>query len=116
MKFLIDENIPDSLIVFLKKQDHQAIDVKRSKYSRTDDIQLINIATKNNYIILTFDKDFLTFKKEGFNLKCIIFNIKSLDIAYLQSYLTMILSKHKSVFKRKRFILFCKKDAIILSK
>lgn len=87
MKFLVDENIPHSLIIFLKNKGHQIIDVKRSKYSRTNDIKLINIAVKNNYIILTFDKDFLTFKKEGLNLKCIIFNIKSLDIAYFQSYI-----------------------------
>lgn len=114
MKFLVDENVPHSLVIFLKNTGHKIIDIKKSKYSQTDDIKLINIAVKNSYIIITFDKDFLTLKKEGLNLKCIIFNVKSLDIAYLQSYLTMVLSKHKSVLKRRRFILFCKKDNIVL--
>lgn len=114
MKFLVDENIPHSLITFLKKRGYKIIDVKNSKYSHLDDIRLIEVAVKNNYIILTLDKDFLTFKREDFDLKCIIFNIRSLNIKYLQSYLTMLLSKHRSVLKRKRFILLCKRDTIIL--
>lgn len=114
MKFLVDENVPHSLISSLKNQGHLIIDVKNSKYTGVDDIKLINIAAQNRYIILTFDKDFLTLRKEDLNFRCIILNIKSLDSAYVQSYLTFLLTKHKSILKRKRFILFCKKDTITL--
>ena len=114
MKFLVDENIPHSLVIFLRDKGYQIIDVKKSKYVHFDDLRLITIATKNNYIILTYDKDFLTFNKEGFDLKCIILNINSIDIPFLQLYLTTLLQKYKSILKRKGFILFCKKDTITL--
>lgn len=114
MKFLVDENVPHSLINFLKKKDHKIIDVKNSQYQGKDDLELIKISEKNNFIILTFDKDFLVLRKKESKLKCIILNLKTINIDYLGSYLEKIFFKYKTVLKKKNFIIYCKKEEIII--
>lgn len=107
MKFLVDENIPHSLINFLKSKRHKIIDIKNSRYKGKSDLDLLKVAEKTKSILLTFDKDFLILKKEG--SKCIILNLKTLDIKQLTSYLEMIFSQYKNVLKKKSFLIYCKK-------
>jgi len=87
MKFLVDENIPHSLIAFLIEKNHQILDVKNSKYRQANDEELSDLSVKENYIIITFDKDFLGIKKKQKQLRCIILNLSTLDIDYLKLYL-----------------------------
>lgn len=112
MKFLVDENIPHSLINFLKSKRHKIIDIKNSRYKGKSDLDLLKVAEKTKSILLTFDKDFLILKKEG--SKCIILNLKTLDIKQLTSYLEMIFSQYKNVLKKKSFLIYCKKEEIII--
>ena len=62
MKFLADVNIPLPLIRYLIDQGHEVQDT-RVEYPLAKDIQLIEVAKKNNQIILTRDKDFLELTK-----------------------------------------------------
>ncbi len=57
MKFLLDENVPYSLYKFLRGQGH---DVLRAQDIRQGmpDTELLNVAERDNRIIVTLDKDF----------------------------------------------------------
>jgi predicted nuclease of predicted toxin-antitoxin system len=114
MKFLVDENIPHSLVNFLKSKNHQIIDLKNSQYRGFNDLEILKISEEKGYIILTFDKDFLVLRKKGSKLKCLILNLKTINIKYLTSYLEMIFKKYKKVFKRKTFLIYCKKEEVII--
>ncbi|MGB9707638.1 MAG: DUF5615 family PIN-like protein [Microgenomates group bacterium] len=114
MKFLVDENVPHSLINFLKRKGHQVIDTKNSNYKGKGDLELLKISEKKGFIILTFDKDFLILKKKKSKFKCLILNLKTLDINYLISYLEIVFSKYRNVFKKKSFLIYCKREEIVI--
>ena len=96
MKFLVDENIPHSLISFLLEKHHQVLDIKNTKYHQANDEELLDLSVKMNYIIITFDKDFLGIKNKQKQLRCILLNLYSLDINYLKSYLEILIKTHKN--------------------
>lgn len=85
MKFIIDENVPQLLIRFLRTRKHQILDIKNSKYARSSDQEIAHISIKRRCIIITFDKDFLGLNKRQRGLKCIILNLKTINQFYLQS-------------------------------
>ncbi len=58
MNFLTDENIASSVVKFLRSKRHDIKDVKESKLFRTDDFKLLEIAVKEDRIVITHDKDF----------------------------------------------------------
>jgi hypothetical protein len=59
MKFLVDENVPQTIIKNLRNEGHDVLDVKKSQYHRAADTQLTSIAQRENRIIVTYDQDFL---------------------------------------------------------
>ena len=58
IKFLTDENIAVSLVKAIRKKGYDVKDVKEERLFGTEDNEIINIANKENRIILTHDKDF----------------------------------------------------------
>lgn len=58
MKFLTDENIATSLVEKLRKEDHDVKDIKEEELFQIPDSKIIEIAKKEDRIILTHDKDF----------------------------------------------------------
>lgn len=58
MKFLADINIPQSVITALTAQGHDVLDIKKISLE-SKDTELIQIAQKEERIILTRDKDFI---------------------------------------------------------
>src|SRR3990172_10581784 len=56
--FLTDENIPPKIIEFLRKKGYDVADVRERNLSRIPDTDLVEIAKKENRILLTFDKHF----------------------------------------------------------
>ncbi len=58
MDFLTDENIATSVVKFLRSKGHDIKDVKENKLFGSDDFKLLEIATKENRVIVTHDKDF----------------------------------------------------------
>ncbi len=59
-KFLTDENIDPYLVKFLRKMGFDIFDVKEENLYQSTDAFLLDLATKNNRIIITFDSDFGT--------------------------------------------------------
>ena len=59
MKFLADVNIPQSVITYLTKLGHDVSDLKRiDLYAK--DTEVVKLAQKEDRIILTIDKDFIS--------------------------------------------------------
>ncbi len=56
--FLTDENIHPELVKFLRNKSFDIKDVKEEKLIGTSDLQLMNLAFKENRIIITQDRDF----------------------------------------------------------
>ena len=58
--FLTDENIPPKIIEFLRSSSkgYDVADVRERNLSRISDAELIEIAKKEERILLTFDKHF----------------------------------------------------------
>ncbi len=57
MKFIADVNVAQVVIKFLHHAGHDVIDVKKV-FPKASDIKIISLASKENRIILTHDKDF----------------------------------------------------------
>lgn len=95
MKFLADENLPFSIIKHLKKNH---FDIKSCSKGTSDKI-IIKTAHKEKRVILTFDKDFLTFKnlEEKFSAIVLHFPEQRPEVAifYLQALLPKIIKLKK---------------------
>ena len=63
MRFLIDENMPRTLIAHLRNQGHEVLSIKETHGGEKDKI-LLDISQDEERILLTRDKDFgeLTFR------------------------------------------------------
>lgn len=59
MKFLVDENVPQTIIKNLRDGRHDVLDVKKSKHHRATDAEITTIARREKRIIITYDQDFL---------------------------------------------------------
>lgn len=61
MKVIIDENISNEIKKLLVKAKCDVLDLKDKQLRQLTDRQIIDTAVKENRIILTHDKDFLSF-------------------------------------------------------
>lgn len=59
MRFIADENIPNDLILAIRRKGHSVKDLKEENLTGISDHELLAIANKEKRIIITFDKDFL---------------------------------------------------------
>jgi len=64
--FLADENIPLSVIQQLRKEGYSIISVIE-EFKSSSDKKIVELSSKNEWIIITFDKDFgeLIYKQES---------------------------------------------------
>ncbi len=60
MKFLADENVPQTIIRYLRAHGHDTTDIKRTVHRGDSDQKLLALATAEERILVTFDKDFVT--------------------------------------------------------
>ena len=59
MKFLADENVPQTLIKNLRDKGFDVLDIKKSEHHRATDTEIIAIARSEKRVIITYDQDFL---------------------------------------------------------
>ncbi len=57
LKFLIDENVGQSIINYLTQKEYDLI-VAKEEFPSREDLELVDYAYKENRIIITNDKDF----------------------------------------------------------
>lgn len=58
MKFLLDANLSHETADFLKKIGYQTKTVNQIALGAAEDIDIVNYATRHDYIIITFDLDY----------------------------------------------------------
>lgn len=58
MKFFLDANIPYSALKIFEELNLESVHAKDSGLSRADDIEIMDYAIKNNYILVTKDLEF----------------------------------------------------------
>jgi|SRR3989338_4033349 len=58
IKFLSDENISPALIKATRKKGFDVKDIKEEKMFGTGDEEILNMANKENRIVISHDKDF----------------------------------------------------------
>ncbi len=80
MKYLADENIEYPVIGLLKQNGIEVIAVRDIMKGATD-TEIIHFALKNNYLIITSDKDFgeLTFRLHKPSCGIILLRVKEAD-------------------------------------
>lgn len=101
MKLLADENFPPTLISHLQKNYHDVKRILRSAKG-TSDINVREIAAKENRIIFSFDKDFL--KKDDKKLfSVVVFDFPYTKPVNIIPYIIGVISKIASLKKRKKY-------------
>ena len=73
IKFLADENISKSLTNFLRKEGYDIKDVKEEKLFGIADDKILELAKKEDRIILTHDKEFAGVLNNPLEFKGIVF-------------------------------------------
>ncbi|MBI5051206.1 DUF5615 family PIN-like protein, partial [Candidatus Micrarchaeota archaeon] len=63
MLFLTDENIPITVVKSLRAKGHSVKDIKEERLFGLSDEEILKIASKENRVIITNDKDFLNLTK-----------------------------------------------------
>ncbi len=110
MKFLADENIPQSIIRQLREQGHQVKDIKKTPKSLTD-AQVISLA--HNAIVLTFDKDFL--KEQVLRTgKVVVFDFPGEKSTIVSLYITSLVEQLQNLNLPTSYILIIRKDELII--
>jgi len=79
-RFLTDENISKSLVAALREKMHNVKDIKEEKLFGTPDKEIIDMAKREDRIVLTHDKDF-----------------SNISVFPLQSHNGIILIKYKDL-------------------
>lgn len=72
-KFLVDHNVPKSVSVFLKRKKFNVVLVKDINPEMTD-LQVVALAKKENRIVISNDKDFISLSVKHSGVNMILFN------------------------------------------
>lgn len=97
LKFLIDNNIPKSVGVFLKAKKYDVKFVQDLNPEMTD-LQVIAVARRENRIILSNDKDFVALSLGNADVDTILFSYLSQSAEIRIAGLKQILPELKSGF------------------
>src|SRR5579859_7282311 len=91
MRFLVDINIPQSVINSLVENGHDVLDIKKRQLDLKD-TKLIEIAKKEKRIILTRDKDFLILTQfPKYQVPTIVIRLKTQIPSYIREHLLQLL-------------------------
>ncbi|MHA2271615.1 MAG: DUF5615 family PIN-like protein [Candidatus Hodarchaeales archaeon] len=64
MDFLLDENVPRTLGRFLTEAGHSVVDLEMLGHRGASNGQVAQISLEQDMVIITFDADFLSLRKE----------------------------------------------------
>lgn len=101
MKLIADENFPLGLISELQRNLHNVRRIQRTARSASD-LTVVQLAKKENRIIITFDKDFLKIPQKETNPSVMVFDFPKLQPDEITPFLKQILEAISQLRKRKR--------------
>ena len=91
MRFLVDINIPQSVINSLVEKGHDVLDIKKRQLDLKDS-ELIEIAKQEKRIILTRDKDFLILTQfPKYQVPTIVIRLKNQIPSQIKEHLLQLL-------------------------
>ncbi|MEK7592185.1 MAG: DUF5615 family PIN-like protein [Patescibacteria group bacterium] len=93
MKFLIDENVPQSLIQYLLSSGYDCLDIKTTPRRGMSDEHVAQWASTEDRIILTYDKDFLLPQEKAMRVSCIVLRFPGMRPKDVIPYLSSVLKK-----------------------
>lgn len=100
MKFLADRNIESEVINFLKSAE---LDVIRA--DEVSDVDVLQMAFMQNRFVLTTDKDFINYFRQGHDtIGIIIFRIIDKKLLNKQKYIEDKINVLKKVIKEIKFL------------
>lgn len=101
MKFLTDVNVPQSIILFLTQTGHQVLDIKKQNQAAKD-IELIKIAQDEERIILTLDKDFISWAQfPKYQVATIVIRLKDQTPNHILEHLKQLLENQEEKILQK---------------
>jgi len=65
MRFIADENIPNSLIEAIRRKGYSVKDLKEEKLFGVSDQEILEMGKKEKRMTITFDKDFMDLSKSA---------------------------------------------------
>ncbi|MBL7159810.1 DUF5615 family PIN-like protein [Candidatus Microgenomates bacterium] len=104
MKFLVDESVEYSLVLYLRNLDFNTLSIAE-KFPSLEDEKVLKIANKEKRIVITNDKDFgeLVFYQKKKHRGVILFRLREEDASSKICRLDKILKKFKRKLK-DRFV------------
>lgn len=95
MKFLTDVNVPQSVISYLTQIDHEVLDIKKQN-PLAKDLELIKIAKEEERIILTLDKDFISWAQfPQHRVATIVIRLKDQSPQHILEHLKQLLENQE---------------------
>lgn len=98
MRFLSDENLPRSILKFLRKKNFDVKDLQEEGLRGISDDEVCKLARKGKRIVLTYDKDFLVSKPGEIVCSTIIFHFPKIPPKEVIPYLEPLI---EGIFSRK---------------
>jgi predicted nuclease of predicted toxin-antitoxin system len=99
MKFLADMGISPKTVLYLNKNDYDAVHLFEQKLERISDSEILKKAKVEDRIILTHDLDFgeLIAASHTILPSVVIFRLKNMHPDNVNHYLNQILNKYKEL-------------------
>jgi predicted nuclease of predicted toxin-antitoxin system len=114
MKFFLDENVDLHLVPFLEGLGHDVSSVRSRSLRGQPDDRLLEIATSEQRILLTHDRDFgeLIFRRHMQHHGVILLRLKDDSVANIQNRLQHVLT-HYTEDQFRHFIVVTQEDVRI---
>ncbi|MDO8638586.1 MAG: DUF5615 family PIN-like protein [Candidatus Daviesbacteria bacterium] len=111
MKFLIDVNIPQSIIIALINQGHNILDLKKINLLAKD-VEVIKLAKQESRIILTKDKDFISLTQfPKYQVPTIVIRLHNQQPAHILEHLLQLLENQKEEILNQSLTIIQEKKA-----
>ena len=111
MKFVADVNIAQSVIKLLRQNGYNVLDIKKQD-PKTSDTNIIKLASKEERIILTHDKDFLVLTHfPKYQVGTIVIRLKKLTASHHWKKLQDLLNKRSEDELKKSLTLLTEESA-----
>lgn len=95
MKFLIDINIPQSIITALTNQGHDVSDLKKINLTAKD-TEIIELAQQELRVILTKDKDFISLTQfPKYQIPTIVIRLQNQQSEHILEHLLQLLENQE---------------------
>lgn len=113
MKFLADVNLPREISIYIANQCHEVKNLAEAKLREIPDDKVVQIANRENRIILSYDKDFLlSGQVSKLPYKAIVLHFPKQKPSQVKPYLKPLLAYLQKIGNRKNFIIIISKHGL----